>query len=115
MPVYYVFMFHVERMLRPPFCCLSVCQWEADGPYGPNGPSVTQSVGGAGSDEHVAAPTPLPSMEEPSVKAHPSRESPAPHYVQVSMTVSSVLFLAPRSPATSHVGLPQIRMILLVD
>lgn len=42
-------------------------------------------VGVAGSDEHVAAPILPLLMEEPFVKAHPSREWPATHYAQVKI------------------------------
>lgn len=72
--------------------CLSLCQWAAVGPPGPNGQSVMLGAGGAGSDERAAAPILPLWMEEPFVRAHPSREWPAPHCVQVKMTHSSVLF-----------------------
>lgn len=49
-------------------------------------------AGGAGSDERAAAPILPLWMEEPSVRAHPSREWLAPLYAQVKMTHSSVLF-----------------------
>ncbi len=51
-----------------------------------------RGAGGAGSDERAAAPILPLWMEEPSVRAHPSREWPAPLCAQVKMTYSSILF-----------------------
>ncbi|KAL0178059.1 hypothetical protein M9458_026953, partial [Cirrhinus mrigala] len=44
-------------------------------------------VGGVGSDGHAVAPIQHRSMEEPSVTARHSRESPAPPFVQVKAEI----------------------------
>jgi len=54
---------------------------------GQSGQSAMLNVGGAGSDGHAAAPIQHRSMEEPSVMAHHSKESPAPPSVQVKTDI----------------------------
>lgn len=81
---------------------LCLCQWAEVGLHGLNGRSVMLGAGGAGSAEHAAAPTLPLWTEEPSVRAHRSREWPAPHCAQVKMTHSSVLFITSSDKVVTH-------------
>lgn len=92
----------MTEVLTARLACPSLRQWAEDGRLGLSGQSVMLAVGGAGSDEHAAAPILPLWMEEPSVKAHPSREWPAPHFAQVKMTYSLVLLITSSGKVVEH-------------
>lgn len=90
------------RLAHIAHLCVCLSQWVEVGLLGLNGQSVMLSVGGVGSDERAAAPILPLWMEEPSVRAHPSREWPAPHCAQVKMTYSSALFTTFLDKVATH-------------